>query len=87
MSEVMAMLPRYRCHKEVWALKINFIRPSGDGEHTHLVPENTEYAPIAVSTQWMAKHGPVEGGYWVQYEDGYTSYSPAAAFEEGYTLL
>ena len=48
----------------------------------------------------MGKHGIVEveeawftrnpklaaGGYYVEYEDGYTSYCPAAAFETGYTL-
>lgn len=27
------------------------------------------------------------GGYYVVYDDGYTSWSPAKAFEEGYTLL
>lgn len=26
-----------------------------------------------------------EGGYYVEYEDGYTSWSPAKAFEDGYT--
>lgn len=27
------------------------------------------------------------GGYYVVYEDGYESWSPAEAFEKGYTLI
>ena len=33
----------------------------------------------------MAKHE--AGGYYVRYPDGYESWSPAEAFEEGYTLV
>jgi hypothetical protein len=33
----------------------------------------------------MHKHKPQVGGYFVQYRDGYKSFSPAAAFEEGYS--
>jgi hypothetical protein len=32
------------------------------------------------------KHAHV-GGYFVVYDDGYTSYSPAAAFESGYSRI
>jgi hypothetical protein len=38
-----------------------------------------------VDAQYVAKHKPEVGGYFVQYEDGYLSFSPAAAFESGYT--
>ena len=41
-----------------------------------------------VSKEWLKKHTPVDqslvGGYLVKYEDGYTSWSPAEAFEGGY---
>jgi len=40
-----------------------------------------------VSAEFLAKHKPEVGGYWVQYADGYQSFSPAAAFEEGYTRI
>ena len=33
----------------------------------------------------MNKHAPQPGGYFVLYEGGYTSWSPADAFEAGYT--
>ncbi len=79
-------LPRYRCHKEVQALKIQGI---GSGPTGHfLVPAESEYEAIPVTEEWMARHKPEIGGYWVRYDgDGYTSYSPAAAFESGYTRI
>ena len=44
-----------------------------------LVPDDTP--------NYMHKHKPEVGGYYVVYEDGYKSFSPAGAFESGYTLL
>jgi hypothetical protein len=35
----------------------------------------------------MTKHAPEVGGYYVVYADGYKSYSPAKAFEDGYTQV
>jgi hypothetical protein len=40
-----------------------------------------------VSVKWMEKNNPQAGGYFVRYEDGYESFSPAAAFESGYTRI
>jgi hypothetical protein len=39
---------------------------------------------VSMLEDWHAKHAPHVGGYFVQYEDGYTSFSPAEAFESGY---
>ena len=36
---------------------------------------------------FVQKHNPQSGGYYVRYEDGYESYSPAEAFESGYTPI
>ena len=87
-------LPRYKCHKEVWALKIKEVQlvagegtPSGAKEIKRLVFENGHYAPIEVDADYVRKHDPQAGGYYVVYEDGYKSFSPAQAFEEGYTLI
>ena len=74
-------LPRYRCHKTVSALKIRSL--SG----TRLSFEDEGYAPIDVPLEWITKHSPHAGGYLVVYEDGYRSFSPAAAFEQGYTRI
>lgn len=83
MSEAMTEMPRYRSHKTVWALKIKEIR--WDGATPILVPEESGYAAFPVTLDYVQKHNPQVGGYYVQYKDGYKSFSPAAAFEEGYT--
>jgi len=73
-------LPKYNCHKQVWALKIAKL----DGNQ--ITPAEEEFAPFSVSPSYITKHNPQVGGYYVLYKDGYCSFSPAAAFEEGYTL-
>ena len=78
-------LPRYRCHKQVWALKIKAIIPNPRGAELHF--ENDRYCPFEMPAEWADKHQPQTGGYLVVYEGGYRSYSPAEAFESGYTLL
>jgi hypothetical protein len=79
-------MPKYECHKTVHALKIREVTevPSGGAI---LIPEDTRYAGIDVDAEWVSKHSPEAGGYYVSYDDGYKSYSPAAAFENGYTLI
>ena len=76
-----AELPKYICHKEVHAIKILGI--SLDGELAFEKP----FAPRLMSHEWLDKHNPEVGGYLVIYKDGYQSFSPANAFEEGYTLI
>lgn len=71
-------LPRYTCHKQVWALKIKSVSSN--------VVEFEDYEPPhGDAAKYIAKHSPQPGGYWVRYDDGYESYSPAEAFEQGYT--
>lgn len=89
-----AELPKYKCHKEVWALKIKRLIPSSKagtdylGPHTAtLIPEDGRYQPIELSEEYVTKHAPEAGGYYVVYKDGYKSFSPAKAFEEGYTKI
>lgn len=122
-------MPKYRCHKEVSALKISKIeyerRDHALVEDKHreeasvaiaenrvfgmshaemaqslanveagkayrgtamIHPAEAEYAPFEVDATYLKKHSPQIGGYYVVYTDGYKSYSPAKAFEEGYTL-
>ena len=83
-------LPRYRCHKQVWALKIKHILPGRLDCHcpgATLEFEEPGYAPVSVRDTWVTNHDPQPGGYLVIYEDGYRSFSPAKAFEEGYTRV
>lgn len=89
-------MPRYKCHKEVWALKIKAIVPDIDnarreGRETDggaiITPEDEGYAPFKVDVNFMRKHNPEVGGYYVVYAGGYKSFSPAKAFEDGYTRI
>lgn len=73
-------LPQFKCHKVVRAAKIiTIIR----GEGVILVLEN--FGGVTVPRDWYDKHSPRVNGYFVVYEDGYQSYSPAEAFESGYS--
>lgn len=74
-------MPRYRCHKEVSALKIKSI------EGNEITPEDEGFAPFLVEKEYLQKHNPKAGGYYVVYADGYVSFSPAGAFEDGYTKI
>jgi len=83
-------MPQYQSHKKVWALKIISVEQVGTDS---TIDEN----PIVViefegrfANKEFNLHGkptPEAGWYYVQYPDGYESFSPAAAFEEGYTLI
>lgn len=82
-------LPRYQSHKVVGALKIKSIDdPNGATDGSRLLSfEEEGYAPVCVDGDWMRRHRPEVGGYYVVYRDGYKSFSPAQAFEEGYTRI
>ena len=83
-------MKRYECHKVVEAAKIAAV--TGASPITRDVPrlELEGNIVIAVDEAWIAKHSDggktdLVGGYFVRYEDGYESWSPAAAFEAGYS--
>ena len=76
-------LPRWRCHKLVDADRIEEIIHA-DGAVTLTLSEG---AQIVVTKAWDRRHRPKVGGYFVRYDDGYESYSPAEAFDAGYTRV
>ena len=78
-------LPLYKCHKIVGALKIRCIIED-ELPGVAITPEEG-YPEFHVSDHYLSKHNPQVGGYFVVYEDGYQSYSPAKAFEDGYTRI
>lgn len=80
-------IPKYVCHKEVRALKITNVEWVGAEQKYMLHFGASGFEPVAVSKEWVDGKGPRAGGYYVQYQDGYTSFSPAKAFEEGYTAV
>lgn len=92
-------MPKYQCHKKVWALKIAEIEFEGaitDDEGRRVVggaviipynEGNKTYESFKVDAEYVSKHNPRPGGYYVVYEGGYKSYSPAEPFESGYTIM
>lgn len=85
-------LPEYQCHKRVRAMKIADIlidpaKTDDDEDKITLTSMAPGIPGIEVDRDYLAKHQPQPGGYLVVYEGGYMSYSPAEAFESGYTAL
>jgi len=72
-------MPKYECHKTVWALKIK------DVNGQIITPADEGYGSFEVPAEVFLRFTPSPGDYFVVYADGYKSFSPAKAFEEGYT--
>lgn len=79
-------MPKYKCHKEVHALKIKELL-FDEMKGYSILPEDNGFAAFAIDADFVRKHPIEAGGYYVVYKDGYTSYSPAEAFESGYTRV
>lgn len=90
-NTVGVVMPQYVSHKKVWALKIADIEVVVDdgGKAASAIMRFAEpgYGARPVSGAYMAKHAPQVGGYFVVYPDGYESWSPAKAFEDGYERI
>jgi len=99
-SKGITPLPSYKSHKVVQALKIvdvvDHAHPDPDYNHEKFIASDEfkgssllfeDFIPVEVDPDWRRKHQPKAGGYFVVYEDGYRSFSPAEAFESGYTLV
>lgn len=82
----MTPMPRYRAHQLVWALQIKEVERHPLGGAT-LTPVESGYAPFTVDEAYMRKHDPRPGGYFVEYETGYKSFSPASVFEASYAKI
>jgi len=81
-------MPRYKCHKEVWALKISAMEIHED-ESATIIPADEGYGTFTTPPGWGTSFLGSEDdpGYYVVYKDGYKSWSPSDAFEEGYTRI
>lgn len=80
-------MPRYQSHKTVWALKIAAIEVHAD-KSASIACADKNYGPFTTKPGWAERFTGGETddpGYYVQYADGFASWSPTKAFEEGYT--
>lgn len=73
--------PLYQCHKKVRALRIR------DMKGLVWQPDDDRYGLQEFTQEFVDKHSPHAGGYVIYYDDGYESFSPAAPFEAGYSLI
>ena len=79
-------MPKYQSHKQVWALRIAALEIHRDGSAT-IAPKEAGYAPFKTRAGWADRFEGDENdlGVYVVYKDGFTSWSPTAAFESGYS--
>lgn len=80
-------MKQYQSHKTVEAAKILGMDYAAGGARLHL--EGFDPESVFVEVAWLNKHKPspsvdLVGGYFLRYSDGYQSWSPAEAFEQGY---
>jgi len=93
MENAQVEMPKYKSHKEVHALKIKSITYDKDlaenreTDGSALLHFEAPFSHIKVDYTYVQKHKPQAVGYYVVYEDGYKSWSPAEAFEGGYTKV
>lgn len=71
----------WRSHKVVVAGKILSL----DEKTGRLTIDNNQEVDVGV--EYFKKHNPKASGYWVMYENGYMSWSPADVFEGGYKRI
>lgn len=69
-------LPKYKCHKEVWALKIAAIEFAQDGS-AKIAPVDNKYNMFETHKNYRERfkadlHGD-DLGYYIQYDGGYQS--------------
>lgn len=86
MTEEASMeMPRYKSHKTVWALKIAAIEINED-KSAKIAPADKDYATFTTKPGWAERFTGTgeDPGYFVQYADGFSSWSPSKAFDEGY---
>ena len=98
-DNTMKEMPKYRSHKIIHALKIktiefcNLNKENKDtDEGAYITPEEKGFVVFRVDRDFVEKritlplpHG--DCGYYVVYDDGYKSWSPTKAFEEGYDRI
>ena len=80
-------LPQWRCHKVVRAAKIASTQEMDDRWYVELVDIPGLEGILSVAPTVFARGVPEQGDYLVVYDDSYISWSPAKAFEDGYSPL
>lgn len=80
-------LPRFSCHKVVRAARVTGIRRDEADGHTTTLEFGDMGLEWPVTHDFVKRHDPHVGGFFVVYDDGHQSFSPARAFLAGYEAL
>lgn len=87
----MSQLADWKCHKIVKAgkiLPVQITQDEGEGTSNVTVADcNGAPCLVVIADTAFARGMPKTGDYIVIYEDGYKSWSPAKAFEDGYARV
>ena len=75
-------LPKWKCKKIIEGFKIGVIEYIDNGG-AEIKSDCGKYV-VRVQQSYLDKHRPDIGGYYVRYQGGYESWSPADALEDGY---
>jgi len=77
-------LPKYQSHKIVEAAPITSISRNPAWVEVRV---GVDQMTFQVPADFFARGLPSQDDYFVRYDDGYVSWSPKKAFEEGYVLV
>jgi hypothetical protein len=80
-------LPRWKCHKEVEAFKIESITMVDAGHPFVQYELAGDGCKITVSGDYLTQFRAKVGGYFVRYDNDYLSFSPPEPFEDGYKAI
>lgn len=88
-ARVLAEMPQYQSHKKVGALKIADLSIRVHDLSAVITPADKKYAPFETRGGWGERFEGSQDdlGYFIRYADGFTSWSPTKAFEDGYTSI
>lgn len=81
MDGIASEMPRYRSHKIIHALEIKAVV----GRRLSFVEPG--FADVEAEIAMFSRYTPIPGDRYVVYPDGYKSFSPKKAFEDGYTRV
>lgn len=86
-------LPRYRCHKEVEALKIKQIEirepqdPMHSDQEVWIIPADEDQEAFKVEWEFVNRFKPEAGMYWVKSAEGHEGALPAELFDKEFSRL
>ena len=83
-------LPQYKCHKVVGALEITLIVENPNGGVDVFFTQDDPIQSVNIEQPDAGRFtgkDKRDWGFYVEYRDGYISWSPTEEFLDGYTLI